>query len=213
MEVTMSGKLNSDQIVKRIHNENLIDKYDLEECISPASYEMRVGGYRDMVKENLIPLEPGQEVRIAARGFALISTYEHVNLANDLLGMMYLRSTFARHGITPWFQGIVDPGYTGGLTVVIHNLTQQQITITGGERICHLVFDELKEPASKGYSGKYQGSEGGAPPAYQPPKVPVIGSQTFKQPGTVSDGLIENLADLATSDPETLKRLIRSIMY
>lgn len=209
----MPGKLNSDQIVKRIHREKLIEKYNLEECVSPASYEMRVGGYRDSQTNTLVPLEMGQEVRIASYGFALISTLEHVNLANDLVGMMYLRSTFARHGMTPWFQGIVDPGYRGGLTVVLHNLTQRQMTIAGGERICHLVFDELKEPASQGYSGKYQDSEGGTPPAYQPPKIPVIGSQTFKQPGTISDGLIDNLSELAKSDPETLTRLLRSIVY
>jgi dCTP deaminase len=208
----MSGKLNSNQIIKRIHEEKLVENYDLEECISPASYEMRVGGYRDTRTKKLIPLEVGQEVRIASYGFAIIGTLEHVSLANDLLGMMYLRSTFARHGMTPWFQGIVDPGYRGGLTVVLHNLTHQQITIAGGERICHLVFDELKEPASEGYSGKYQDSEGGALPAYQPPKIPVIGSQTFKQPGTASDGFIDKLSALAKNDPESFRELIQNLV-
>jgi dCTP deaminase len=175
-EDCMSGILVREQVVKRIKEQNMVENYDLEKCASPASYELRVGSYLDKrldQRVNLVDSKVG-EIAIMPSGFLLVGTMERVNLPNDIVGMLYLRSTYGRRGFISYFQGLVDPGYRGSLTIMLHNLSGESLTITGGERICHLVFEELPQAAAKGYEGAYQNSEGPTPSRY-PSVVKVVG--------------------------------------
>lgn len=211
-----ASKLVRRQIIDLIKSDSLLTNYDLENCVSPASYEMRVRGYYDWTSSQRVEIGDGRTVAVAPRGFAIFSTMEQVALPNDIIGMMYLRSTYARRGFTPWFQGIVDPGYQGGLSVILHNLTPSPILITGGERICHLVFERLPEPADEGYQGSYQHSPGGHPAADKDKgaPIPVIGQPLG---GTVGGGIsptmISVLEQLGSSDPEALQNLLKRLLY
>lgn len=171
--ISMIGKLVRKQIISRINKEKLIENADMSNCVSPASYELRVGSWFNRQTKQRVELNIGDEIYLKQSRMILIGTIERVNIPNDIMGMMYLRSTYARRGFMPWFQGLVDPGYRGGLTVILHNLTPELIKITGGERICHLVFDLLAEPVDKGYEGAYQGSDGATPAPH--PSIVVVG--------------------------------------
>ena len=171
----MPGILVRQRIIPRITEQNMLENCDLEQCLAPASYELRVGSYFDRSANMHIELSDQETVFVSPGGFALIGTLERVHMPNDIVGFMYLRSTYARRGYVPWFMGLVDPGYEGGLTLTIHNLTSELIPIHGHERICHLVFEELEEPVDRGYEGAYQHSAGATPPAYVS-KIRIIGT-------------------------------------
>jgi deoxycytidine triphosphate deaminase len=142
-------------------DKGLIHNADLDHCLAPASYEMRIGSYRHMHERR--ELNPGEAIEIPPHSLVLTGTIETVHLPLDILGLLYLRSTYARLALMPWFQGLVDPGYPGALTVVLHNVTCQPVTISYGERVCHLVFERLLEAAEHPYSGSYVESLGAAP--------------------------------------------------
>jgi len=152
------------QLIRRLTRESkLIENCKFKDCLSPASYELRVGSYSEMGQRK--DLLPGEFLEIPSCSFVLLGTIEQVRLPLDILGMMYLRSTYARLGLMPWFQGLVDPGYKGFLTVVLHNPMPEPIIVSHGQRICHLVFEKLLEPAERGYSGSYMRSSGAQPAA------------------------------------------------
>lgn len=155
----MSVALTRQEIIDLVKTKNLIEHFSTA-VVSPASYELRIGSYRDKNSDTPIVLQEGEGRALPPASSLLIGTMERINLPLNLLGMMYLRSSYARLGSVSWFQGLVDPGYSGKLTIVLHNLSEQKIPIVGGDRICHLVFQELTEPADEGYKGLYQNSPG-----------------------------------------------------
>lgn len=171
----MSGILARQQILARIQDHQLVENID-PECVSPASYELRIGSYLDRRTDESVDLAKDEAIAIIPNGFLLLGTVEVVNLPLDLLGLVYLRSTYARQGFVSWFQGLVDPGYSGVLTIALHNPTQHLIPLYGGERIAHLVFEQLSEPADRGYSGVYQHSRGATPSRHKFPVAKVVGS-------------------------------------
>jgi len=189
-----SGILVSQYIVKNIENHQLIENADIPNCVKPASYELRIGSYSEMGASVDLPV--GKGIAIAPWSFLLIGTMETVNLPLDIIGMLYLRSTYARSGFVSWFQGIVDPGYSGSLTFVLHNHTDSIIPIYGGERVCHLIFQKLPEPADRPYDGVYQKSEGATPARYYP-ALKVVGQVLSDVGRTAVSELIKH--------PEVLK--------
>lgn len=202
----MTGTLVRQNIRERIRDERLVENTNLEECLSPASYELRVGSYHDWSTNSRVDLQKGEAIAVAPNGFLLVGTVERVNLPNDIIGMMYLRSTYARRGFMPWFQGIVDPGYQGALTIVVHNLTGELVPIYGEERICHLVFEELPEPVEKGYEGAYQGSPGATPPR-QAPTVKIVGEKLTEIAKVGAEAIPRALIAELLRNPEMLRRM------
>lgn len=145
----MSGILVRQHIIVGIKEQQLVENANVDECASPASYELRVGSYYDWKTNERVSLASGEMIALAPNGFLRVGTMESVNMPFDIMGTMYLRSTYARRGLASWFQGIVDPGYKGELTIALHNLTGSLVSIYGAERICHLVFEQLFEPVDK----------------------------------------------------------------
>lgn len=203
----MSGTLVRQQILRRIREQKLIENADLEQCVSPASYELRVGSYYDWQTNTRVDLTKGEAIAVAPNGFLLVGTFERVNLPDDLMGMMYLRSTYARRGFVSWFQGIVDPGFSGALTVALHNLTGDLVPIYGEERICHLVLEELPEPVERGYEGVYQGSPGATPPR-QAPTVKIVGERLTEIGKVAAESIPRALIAELLKNPEVFRRLL-----
>jgi len=161
-----SGILPS-QIIRRLSLDcNLIQEHNFDDCLSPASYELRVGSYSDANQRKI--LTPGEVVSVSPHSHLLLGTIEQVHLPLDIVGMMYLRSTYARLGMMPWFQGLVDPGYEGALTVVLHNMTNRTLDIAWGEQVCHIVFERMLAAADHAYSGAYVKSLGAQTAVMEP---------------------------------------------
>lgn len=96
---------------------------------------------------NFEPLElkPGQFFELAPGESVIGSTLEKIELkADDLMGVLYPRSSINRRGLSVDMTGIVDAHYTGHLMIPIHNKTHSQIIrVYPGERICQIVFHKL----------------------------------------------------------------------
>jgi dCTP deaminase len=90
---------------------------------------------------------------LEAGSFTLGRTLEFIELPNDLMAFVQLRSSWARKGIIiP--PTVVDAGFKGTLTLEIGVFKFQRLPV--GERFIHLIFAKLSNP-SEPYNGKYQG--------------------------------------------------------
>jgi dCTP deaminase len=92
-----------------------------------------------------IKLKPGQFFELAPGESIIASTLEKISLkSDDLMGVLYPRSSINRRGLSVDLTGIVDAHYSGNLMIPIFNKTANQvIRIYPGERICQLVFQKL----------------------------------------------------------------------
>jgi dCTP deaminase len=84
----------------------------------------------------------------------LMTTMETLELPNDIMAFVNLRSTYARLGlfIPPT---IVDAGFKGQLTIEIVG-SEFPIKLESGQRFLHLIFAKTLTPVEKPYNGKYQ---------------------------------------------------------
>ncbi|AZI75906.1 putative dCTP deaminase [Sulfolobales Beppu rod-shaped virus 1] len=104
--------------------------------------------------DNLYKKETGKHFLIAPHEHVLLTTLEYIELPNDIIGLVNLRSTFARLGlfIPPT---IVDAGFKGQLTIELVG-SEVPIMLDAETRFLHLVFAKTDEPVQRPYSGKYQ---------------------------------------------------------
>jgi len=157
-------------------------------CVGPASYELRIGSFRQ--GQTTIPLNEGEDVAITPGGFVLLGTMEKINFDNTIAGTLVLKSSFGRQGLMSWSQGFVDPGYSGKLTIALHNLSGALFPISGGQKICHLIFMKLNAPTELGYAGPYKGSMGATPAAKSRGLITIIGEKVV---GAISGGVASGL--------------------
>ncbi len=97
-----------------------------------------------------IELKPGQFFELAPGESIIAATLEKISLkADNLMGVLYPRSSINRRGLSVDLTGIVDAHYSGNLMIPIFNKTTNQvIRIYPGERICQLVFQKLTSELS-----------------------------------------------------------------
>lgn len=137
--------------------EIVIDPFD-EECLEPASYDMRLGRVLSphlgvVHLSGTIPrkfvLENGQ--------WALLETHETISLSRNYVATFGLRSSITRRGIL-WFSGPqADPGFHGRLYISVFNASGEPFQFRTLQPFLTIQFFKLGKTASKAYSGKYQG--------------------------------------------------------
>jgi dCTP deaminase len=131
---------------KGIHNAVLAGRLEIEPepgSINPAGIDLRA-------------IKP---LTIKPRHHALAATMEKVGLPNNFLGILHLRSTFAREGVIASL-ALVDPGYRGQLTISLYNAGERPVIIEEAERFIQLTLFRLGKPAKRSYTGQYQNSSG-----------------------------------------------------
>lgn len=89
-------------------------------------------------------------------------TMESFVMPDDVCGVVYTRSTFARVGaflnVTP-----IEPGWRGQITLEISNIGKDPVWLYPGEGIGQLVFMQISERPERTYAdkqGKYQDQHG-----------------------------------------------------
>lgn len=96
---------------------------------------------------NVIELEAGQYFEILPHEHVLISTLEIVKIPNDLMAILYPRSSTNRKGLSLDLTGIIDSGYEGQLVLPVRNNNNSNtIRLYPGERICQITLQKLSEP-------------------------------------------------------------------
>ena len=125
------------------------------------SYDLKVGKHAATVGKNgddpRIDLEKDGPLFIPAYAPAVIFTKEELRLSKSYVGRFGLKSKLARRGLTASVGLQVDPGFNGPLSVTLMNHTPTPAVLSYGEDFLTLEVEELAVPASRGYSGEYQG--------------------------------------------------------
>lgn len=125
-----------------------------EEMISPASIDLTLEALVDgglAIADSHIVLHPGD--------FYLGVTSEQVHIPDDAVGIVKGKSSWGRQGVMVECAGVVDSGYVGPVTLQIKNLSNQDVTVRAGDRICQVMFFDLCQPAEHPYRGHYQGGK------------------------------------------------------
>jgi dCTP deaminase len=132
--------------------------------LQPASYDLKVGKHAATVPQNgdreaRIDLEKEGVLVIQPYAPAVIFTHEVLRLSLSYIGHFGLKSKLARRGITASVGVQVDPGFHGPLSVTLMNPTPTPVLLNYREDFLTLEIEKLSVPASRPYSGDYQGRD------------------------------------------------------
>jgi len=169
--------LGLDEIHRRIKKEKLIENLGQRELKNPegVGIDLRLGavykissggafieanlGKRKGVKTKEIARykKSGkqQEIVIKTGDYYLVSTLEVINAPKDLMPVVFPRTSLFRAGLL-LLNSKTDPGYRGTLTMGLKNLSEFEVKLQMGARICNIVFFKI-EGKTVSYRGQHQG--------------------------------------------------------
>lgn len=145
----------------------------IEGCrgIGPASVDVYLGDSFDCSPADAMDGEewggPPRSVKLFARGFMLGTTVEVVTLPDDIMGNVHGCSSIGRTGLFVQNAGLIDPGFSGQITLELFNASAAGMILCPGQRIAQLSFSYLNTPAKRPYSGRYMNQRGAT--AARPP--------------------------------------------
>jgi len=123
-------------------------------------------GYDVTIEEVLVPSSDKRykegDALVPGNSWFVIGTKEYLMLPENLVGEIWIRTTWVRKGILSSF-GRIDAGFNGNLTFSAFNASNGEVTVPVGERFAQVVFEELRTPPKKAYkerSGNYHGQRG-----------------------------------------------------
>ncbi len=105
-------------------------------------------------------LQKGAKVlSIDSHEHVLLSSMEYIGMPDDLVGLVELRSTWGRYGLSiP--PTIIDVGFKGTITLEVVNNAPYKITLKPGMRFAHAVFAKTSSKVEKIYTGTYNEQRG-----------------------------------------------------
>jgi len=107
--------------------------YDLSVFVSDGS---------DFKEVDEFIIKPGE--------FYQLKTIEELEMPDDIIGLMYLRSRYSRNGLVGMF-AVVDAGYKGRLFVSVKNLGDKEIVLKPKEGVIHIIFERLESKSQTPY--------------------------------------------------------------
>lgn len=172
--------LGLDEVLKRVKREKLIENLGKRELNYPegVGIDLRLGavykivqggafieadgkllGRRKGVKTELVAQyqKKGRqkELVIKPEDYYLVSTLEVINTPKDLMPLVFPRTSLFRAGLL-LLNSKTDPGYKGSLTMGLKNLSEFEVRLQLGARICNVVFLKI-EGKTTSYRGQHQG--------------------------------------------------------
>jgi dCTP deaminase len=101
-------------------------------------------------EHEIVEVKPGQVFELLPGEVIIAETLESIELSCDnLMAILFPRSSLNRRGLSVDLSGIVDVWYKGSLIIPISNKTDQVIRLYPGERICQLIFETLSSQIDK----------------------------------------------------------------
>lgn len=144
---------------------------DEEEMLKPASCGIRLGGdvvYWDTddkgkpakVKRTL---KPGEQLTLARNSIVYVTLEPMLRLPDYIAARFNLTIRDIYRGLLVGTGPLVDPGFTGRLSLPLHNLTMNDYTIEGGEPLVWMEFTKISPnqrwcssmTVSEGREGRY----------------------------------------------------------
>jgi dCTP deaminase len=171
--------LNDDDIRLRLSNGGLVidPRFAEAEDIGPYYVDLRLGTEFSMLRDSpasLVSFDPadpesqpvfdrlyetasvrlGQSLVLKGHRYILATTLQFIRIPHDLCGLVFLRSAWARIGLTVGVSR-VDPGYQGRIVIQINNIGDIPIVLYPGVRIIHLCLALVSSPAHGTHQAKY----------------------------------------------------------
>ena len=166
--------LSGREILKLIKGKKLlIDPFD-ENIVRENGVDLRIGDEVAVLLNNPSPLDPDRIGELDLKEYfkvlkiddsfilqpymkVLVTTLEYIKMPDNVGGLVELRSTFARLGLSiP--PTVIDAGFEGQITLEVHG-SAFPVVLKKGMRFAHVVFMEVKgEPVP--YRGRYQRQKG-----------------------------------------------------
>ena len=156
-----------------------------EAMVQPASIDVRLDRYFrlfdnhrysviDPAKEQpgltrMVEAECDEAFVLHPGEFVLGSTYEVVELGDDIAARLEGKSSLGRLGLlTHSTAGFIDPGFSGHVTLELSNTATMPLLLYPGMRIGQLCFFDLSSAAERPYGtagvgSHYQGQRGPTP--------------------------------------------------
>lgn len=102
--------------------------------------------------------------------FALGTTVETVTLPDNIMAQVHGCSSIGRTGLFVQNAGLIDPGFSGQITLELFNASGSAMALRAGQRICQLSFAYLDQQCAVPYGqrGRYQNQRGAT--AARPPR-------------------------------------------
>ena len=169
--------LGVDEVLQRVKKEKLIENLGQRELKNPegVGVDLRLGavykiisggafieaglGKRKGIKTELVAKYQKRgrqkEIIIKPGDYYLISTVEVINTPKDLMPVVYPRTSLFRAGLM-LLNSKTDPGYKGALTMGLKNISDFEVRLQLGARICNIVFFKIEGTTSP-YRGQHQG--------------------------------------------------------
>ncbi len=138
--------LPAQMIRSRCLQSKMVSPFAERTVIHGMSYGLGPAGYDVRIKQRLT---------LMAGEFALASTVERFHMPADVLAHVADKSTWARRGLAVQ-NTIIEPSWTGWLTLELTNHGYAPIDIEAGSPIAQIIFHLLAEPTESPYAGKYQ---------------------------------------------------------
>ena len=136
----------------------IISPYNKENC-KGYHYDLTLDNefvkYNHYKKESTpIPVSDGEEFELRPGDFVLAQTKEKVDVPNDILGMLFGTSSWARTGLLMQ-TGLIHAGFHGRITLEFSNPTNFIISLSPGDKIAQILFCYINNIG--GIDSKYMG--------------------------------------------------------
>lgn len=136
-----------------------------ENHVNPTSYDLTWSGrYREMRKPQSFEnprinswdrgsvqrmwseVYSADELTLSPNKLYLLDTEEHLIIPDNIMGLIFLKSSIGRAGIEHLHAGLFDPGFNGTGTLEVVNITPWHIAIQKGQRIVQMTFLSAQKP-------------------------------------------------------------------
>jgi dCTP deaminase len=156
MEGTQIGTLSDEDIKTLCEKGLLIENNFLPDRIKQACYELRCGNvFYDLENGNKRhEIMEGDNILLKPKQTLVIITKESLRLPPDVLGRILTKGMLFSLGILP-VNTYADPGFSGQLGIVMHNLSNSYLRIKPGDAIAKIEFSRLQYPVCRPYEGQH----------------------------------------------------------
>ncbi|MDI6814784.1 MAG: hypothetical protein QMC90_01690 [Dehalococcoidales bacterium] len=142
--------LTNDEILEAIKANELNIQDMSDDCLEPASYDLRIGDPLLKGGEAApIRLREIGSVTIRAGEFFIFRTHEKLHLTNIVSGHLGAKSYFIQRGLILLCGHHVDPGFDGFLLMGGYNASPRDVVVRYLDKICNIEFHKLAQPATK----------------------------------------------------------------
>lgn len=165
--------LGLNEVLKRIKKDQLIGNLGSRDLDNPegVGIDLRLGSVHKIIKGgafieadgDILGKRKGVETKqinkdwivIKPGDYYLVSTMEIINTPKDLMPLIFPRTSLFRAGLL-LLNSKTDPGYKGTLTMGLKNLSEFDVKLQMGARICNIVFFKI-DGETVDYRGQHQG--------------------------------------------------------